>query len=192
MGGEGEKKYNRVFERLASDENGLAGLVAYALYKRDKRQWLLDFKANRGRDATDAEVNERFDVVTEYELNRYIAEARQRLATFATQMYRDTVQETVQSALDASILNEVKTANQRFLRTFRADRPGFGGRRKAWSETFCSWRSARPFTCSFSWLPNSSIRFSPSGGGRVRGDRGCERRHWSGRGGATICRARPG
>jgi hypothetical protein len=83
--------------------------------KRDKRQWILDFRASRGRDATDAEVNERFDVVTEHELNRYIAEARERLATFGTQMYQDTVQETVQSALDASILNEVRTSNRAVL-----------------------------------------------------------------------------
>ena len=43
---DGHKKYSTAFEKLAGDGNDLIGLVAYALYKRHKRAWIIE--ANPG------------------------------------------------------------------------------------------------------------------------------------------------
>ncbi|MQX36986.1 hypothetical protein [Roseospira navarrensis] len=38
----GQEKYSTAFEKLAGEGNDLVGLVAYALYKRHKRAWIID------------------------------------------------------------------------------------------------------------------------------------------------------
>jgi hypothetical protein len=57
---EGEVERNPVFDALVgSDEEdvaGLAGLVAYSIYKQNKRAWLDDFVKATGRGPSDAET----------------------------------------------------------------------------------------------------------------------------------------
>lgn len=47
---------NPIFEALVSSEGEISGLVAYSLYKQNKRDWLEDFKKLVGRLPTDAET----------------------------------------------------------------------------------------------------------------------------------------
>ena len=54
---EGEVERNPVFDALVgSDEEDVAGLVAYAIYKQNKRAWLGDFVKTTGRVPSEAET----------------------------------------------------------------------------------------------------------------------------------------
>jgi len=47
---------NPMFERLVEADSDVAGLLAYALYKRNKRDWLIVFEAAHARSPTQAET----------------------------------------------------------------------------------------------------------------------------------------
>jgi hypothetical protein len=47
---------NPILAELVQGEDDLAGLVAYALYKLNKRDWLASFFKTHGRDPTEGEV----------------------------------------------------------------------------------------------------------------------------------------
>jgi hypothetical protein len=47
---------NTIFSELVQGEDDLPGLVGYALYKQNKRDWLASFFKTHGRDPTDDEV----------------------------------------------------------------------------------------------------------------------------------------
>jgi len=68
----GEAERNPIFDALVTPDEDVAGLVAYSLYKQNKRAWLEDFIKATGRAPTDAEtrayiIGER----TERRLNTY-------------------------------------------------------------------------------------------------------------------------
>lgn len=46
---------NPVFEMLVSGDNDIIGLVAYSIYKQNKRDWLIAFAAVKGREPTEDE-----------------------------------------------------------------------------------------------------------------------------------------
>lgn len=64
--------YNKTFERLVQSDNELVGLVAYALYKQDKRSWAL---SNPDQAYTPPQ--------TDKEIQRLRAEAEEMLTAFA-------------------------------------------------------------------------------------------------------------
>jgi hypothetical protein len=47
---------NPIFELLVKSENDVVGLLAYGLYKQNKRDWLIAFQANHGRAPDAAEL----------------------------------------------------------------------------------------------------------------------------------------
>ena len=54
---EGEVERNPIFDALVgSDEEDVAGLVAYSIYKQNKRAWLDDFVKTTGRAPSEAET----------------------------------------------------------------------------------------------------------------------------------------
>ena len=54
---EGEVERNPIFDALVGpDEEDVAGLVAYSIYKQNKRAWLDDFVKATGRAPSDAET----------------------------------------------------------------------------------------------------------------------------------------
>jgi hypothetical protein len=48
---------NPIFELLVHNEHDVTGLLAYALYKQNKRDWLITFQATNARQPADAEVS---------------------------------------------------------------------------------------------------------------------------------------
>ncbi len=51
-----EDERNPIFEALVTREGEVAGLVAYSIYKQNKRAWLQDFIKATGRPPSDAET----------------------------------------------------------------------------------------------------------------------------------------
>src|SRR5450755_547473 len=50
-----EPEHNTIFDSLVTREGEIAGLVAYSIYKQNKRAWLQDFLKATGRPPTDDE-----------------------------------------------------------------------------------------------------------------------------------------
>jgi hypothetical protein len=51
-----ESERNPIFDSLVGPEGEIAGLVAYSIYKQNKRAWLDDFIKATGRTPTEAET----------------------------------------------------------------------------------------------------------------------------------------
>src|SRR5580693_4662139 len=51
-----ESEHNTIFDSLVKVEGEVAGLVAYSIYKQNKRAWLQDFIKASGRPPSDAET----------------------------------------------------------------------------------------------------------------------------------------
>ena len=51
-----EPERNTIFDRLVKVEGEVSGLVAYSIYKQNKRAWLSDFQKIVGRPPTEAET----------------------------------------------------------------------------------------------------------------------------------------
>jgi hypothetical protein len=51
----GEAERNPIFDELVTPDEDVGGLVAYSIYKQNKRAWLDDFIKATGRTPTDAE-----------------------------------------------------------------------------------------------------------------------------------------
>lgn len=51
-----EDARNPMFELLVRNETDVAGLLAYSLYKQNKRDWLISFQAAHGRPPVEAET----------------------------------------------------------------------------------------------------------------------------------------
>ena len=51
-----ESERNPIFDSLVGPEGEIAGLVAYSIYKQNKRAWLDDFIKASGRTPTEAET----------------------------------------------------------------------------------------------------------------------------------------
>jgi hypothetical protein len=52
-----ETARNPIFELLVQNEGDVVGLLAYALYKQNKRDWLIAFQATHGRDPDGGETS---------------------------------------------------------------------------------------------------------------------------------------
>jgi hypothetical protein len=52
----GEAERNPIFDALVGPDEDVGGLIAYSLYKQNKRAWLDDFVKATGRAPTDAET----------------------------------------------------------------------------------------------------------------------------------------
>jgi hypothetical protein len=50
------KPYNTVYEKLVQRDDDLIGLIAYALYKQHKRDWLIAYRQREGREPSAAEL----------------------------------------------------------------------------------------------------------------------------------------
>src|SRR5579863_1389684 len=51
-----EPERNAIFDNLVQVEGEVAGLIAYSIYKQNKRAWLQDFQKAVGRPPTEAET----------------------------------------------------------------------------------------------------------------------------------------
>ena len=51
-----DAEHNKIFDSLVTVEGEVAGLVAYSIYKQNKRAWLNDFIRTTGRPPNEAEA----------------------------------------------------------------------------------------------------------------------------------------
>jgi len=80
----GPRPYSRVYDHLVEGEDDVIGLIAYALYKQDKRDWFISWKRSHDAEPTpdhvEAFVNGQ---MTTAQRERYRAASRQVLDSYA-------------------------------------------------------------------------------------------------------------
>jgi hypothetical protein len=95
---------SKVFELLGAGGDDIEALTAYALYKRHKRQWALEFREIHDRFPNVAD-NRAFSVVAETpdQLERYKKDARDFLIAFAEQTVESSRSEIEREAITSRI-----------------------------------------------------------------------------------------
>lgn len=62
------RRYNFIYSKLVTDDNGLSGFIAYCLYKQEKIAWIEDFKKTHNNiPPTDKEIEDNFSNKTDHE-----------------------------------------------------------------------------------------------------------------------------
>lgn len=73
--------YNFIYEQLVKSEDDLVGLIAYAIYKKHKIEFITRIKEKEGREPTDDECKTFFDAsTTESQLVKYRNDAQSILS----------------------------------------------------------------------------------------------------------------
>lgn len=111
---EGEPQtYNTVYERLVQRDDDLVGLIAYALYKQNKRDWLVQHRERRGKNPTDTELNA---YLSAQQLDGTIRMYRERaeavLNEFGEQIIERATPEIQQSAITDKIEESLRWTQQ--------------------------------------------------------------------------------
>ena len=73
--------YNTIYESLVQDDTDIVGLIAYSLYKNDKREQIIGFQnRNNGRNPNRTQLNQ-IELVLANQLDYYTNKANQLLDT---------------------------------------------------------------------------------------------------------------
>ncbi|CAL8968545.1 hypothetical protein RHODGE_RHODGE_04595 [Rhodoplanes serenus] len=107
MSGPDRKSYNTVYERLVQRDDDLVGLIAYALYKQHKRDWLVEHRERQGRDPNDDELKA---YLTAQQLDRMIQMYRERAETVLNEFGDQILQEATPEIQRAAISAEIATS----------------------------------------------------------------------------------
>lgn len=101
----GQPRYNEIFEQLVQKDDDLVGMIAYALYKQHKREWLLKFEARERRRPTPPEVLLFVEAQTQSQLLRL-----RQTAEFVLSEYSETIVEIEKPSIQRAAL-ETELAN---------------------------------------------------------------------------------
>lgn len=75
------RSYNFIYEQLVKSEDDLVGLIAYAIYKKHKIEFITRIKKEKGQDPTEEECNAFFKAsTTESQLAKYRNDAQSILS----------------------------------------------------------------------------------------------------------------
>lgn len=120
-----EKDYNAVLEYYVKEENGeidLVGLIAYALYKRHKRDWIIRHRsghANSKPSATEVEA-----VVASYLTDEMRNTLRERASDLLSN-YAETYVEAVEPDITARAVNNETLRQARAIEQSIVQNSGF-------------------------------------------------------------------
>jgi hypothetical protein len=100
--GEPEPTYNTVYDRLVGDGADLVSMLAYAIYKKNKREWIL-------RDNPSREERDRYHrFVTDGQLDLYRGNAASKLAAYAETILSEAAPTQRQQGANSEIVNIVR------------------------------------------------------------------------------------
>lgn len=104
MSDDQSKNYNTVYEKVVRRDDDLVGLIAYALYKQNKRDWLIQQRQRKGKDPTETELGA---YLTAQQLDRtiqmYRDQAEAVLKDFGEQVIERATPELQQAAISGKI-----------------------------------------------------------------------------------------
>lgn len=101
------RNYNFIYRKLVKDKDDLVGLVAYALYKNHKIEFIEDYRAkHNGEDPTD----------TDFEAFAFSSCAQSSLLA-----YKDEAEFLLQKLTLTAASEEISEFEKEMLRTYRAE-----------------------------------------------------------------------
>lgn len=107
---EGEAdRFNKIFQRLVRDPDDLVGLVAYGIYKQEKRDWIIRHRNEYSRRPSDDEVRSFNSHYSDMALERFRNEAESMMIDFAEVVVESRAPEIERQAV-ASGINSLKVA----------------------------------------------------------------------------------
>lgn len=145
-----EYPYNFIYERLVSSPRDIVGMIAYSLYKREKVEYIKEFKQRNGKDpeVTDL-LSFHLATNTESRLNGYGIQAKEIAREF----------------LEISLETKVSEIESRLLVDYESTQIGTGLRQlqKFWPSVFQGFVSSWLFTLSIGLiiLLSTIVRLGP-------------------------------
>ncbi|WP_151719331.1 hypothetical protein [Gemmobacter serpentinus] len=95
---------NPIFDRLCADSDDIESLVAYALYKKHKRDWAENYRKTHGSDPKTADDDAFASAVsTDGQLQLYRQNAQNLIIAFADQMVEEVKPDIEKEAITARI-----------------------------------------------------------------------------------------
>lgn len=105
-----EKSKPFVFDSLVETKDDFVGMVAYTLYKRQKVEWIEEFKESNGRPPTLQDIEAGFGSVCSMSSQReaYIDQAITLIDEFLDQALSEKVQQATQEVTRSELVKAVK------------------------------------------------------------------------------------
>ena len=98
------KPYNTVYEKLVQRDDDLIGLIAYALYKQHKRDWLIAYRQREGREPSAAELSA---YLMSQQLDRTVLMYRERAEAVLNQFGEQIIDRATPDIQRNSISSEI-------------------------------------------------------------------------------------
>lgn len=109
-----EKSYNFIYSQLVKPENGLVGLIAYAIYKQHKIEFITNIQEKEGREPTIEECNAFFTAsTTQSQLNKYINDAQSILSDVVVNTTKEELEQ-----YESDILKNYRTTIREEIENF--------------------------------------------------------------------------
>lgn len=111
MSGQGGGSYNNAFERLVNESDlgvdDITGMVAYALYKREKREWALAIRQQHNRGPTADELQHWEATIGENRIAGLRQQAEGTAFEFANSVIADARPEIEKAAIRGKFVGNV-------------------------------------------------------------------------------------
>lgn len=118
-----ERTYNFIYEQLVKSEDDLVGLIAYAIYKKHKIEFITRIKEEKGQDPTDAECNAFFKAsTTESQLAKYRNDAQSILSDVVANTTKEELERYEREMLagyEESIRKEIEVFERNMLDKYK-------------------------------------------------------------------------
>lgn len=103
-----ERNYNFIYEKLVKSEDDLVGLIAYAIYKKHKIEFITRIKEEEGREPSQEECTAFFKAsTTDSQLAKYINDAKSILSDVVANTTNEELERYEQEML-ADYENRIK------------------------------------------------------------------------------------
>jgi hypothetical protein len=103
-----QPRYNRIYESLVTADDDLVGMIAYALYKQSKREWLLSFEADNGVRPNVNDIDAYVRAQTQFELRRLRSQAESILSAYAAVVVDAETPSIREDAIESHVLDQVR------------------------------------------------------------------------------------
>lgn len=119
------RRYNFIYSKLVTDDNGLSGFIAYCLYKQEKIAWIEDFKKTHNNiPPTDKEIEDDFSNKTdhEYDLDGLMSKADKKKEELLNAWGLQHENEKAQLQIENSLLKQIIEPMEGYLKPTLANR----------------------------------------------------------------------
>lgn len=99
--------FERLVESAETDEAKLRGMIAYALYKRSKKEWSEEFNSTNGKRPEKTDQSTYVSTWTPSRLDGLVAQAEGILQTFATEIISSNRHDIEKEALRGKFWKDV-------------------------------------------------------------------------------------